>query len=89
MMAANSAASTSRPRTRSEYWKLWPGADGGWPICPAGAWTFCSRIARATSAAVILRLAIRSGRSQIRMPNSEPNTRTSPTPLARFSWSTI
>ncbi len=89
MMFANSSALTRRPRTRSEYWKLWPRVAGGWPTCPAGTWTFCSRIAAATSLAEMPSDAMRSGRSQMRMPKSEPKTLTSPTPLTRFSSSTM
>ena len=48
--------------------ELLPGSDGGWPICPAAAWRFCSRTASATSPAVSPRPASRSGFSQSRMP---------------------
>ena len=44
-----------------------PAAAGGWPIRPAGASTFCVRIAAATSTAVISRAASFCGSSHARM----------------------
>ena len=88
MMSPNSFAVTSRPRTSTPYWNAWFGGDGYWPTWPAGACTFCSRIALATSDVVMPSSAMRSGLSQMRMPKSLPNACTSPTPSTRLIAST-
>ena len=50
MISSNCSGSTSRPRVVSGTWISWPAGTGGWPICPVATWTFCLRIAWATSA---------------------------------------
>ena len=47
--------------------KVLPGGTGGWPICPAATCAFCCSMACTTSAVLILRMAICSGSSQMRM----------------------
>ena len=89
-IAPNASGSASRPRTDTLYWNCWSRGAGICPTWPAGACRFCSLTARITSAGVSPREAMRSGLSQMRMPKSEPNICTLPTPLTRLSaWITL
>ena len=88
MMSSNSATCSSWPRTCTLYWNCCVAGAGRAPICPAGACRFCSFTAWKTSVGEMPRRDMRSGLSHSRMPNSEPNTCTSPTPLMRLIDST-
>jgi hypothetical protein len=66
-MFPNCSVSESRPSVSSGYWNACPLPIGGCPTRPAGASTFCVRIAFATSMAVMFRDASFCGSSQTRM----------------------
>ena len=66
-MSPNSSSVTSRPSAWIESVKSRAPGCGGAPIAPAETCTFCSRIARTISPAVIARAATWSGSSQMRI----------------------
>ena len=66
--SANCSGSVRRPWTCTGSWKAEAlVANGGWPIAPAAAWTFCERRAATISVAVRSRAAALAGSIQIRM----------------------
>ena len=67
MMSPNCSGVLSRPRISIGNWLVCRTEAGGCPVCPAAAWMLWSRMALATSMAVMPRDASFRGSSQMRM----------------------